>query len=96
MIQSQWSLFKAVAVGGALVGMLAAGAIVIDAYRDLKADIATMNRTIGQLEVKSGAVDPLQPGQKPPQGTGQPPKPSPSLSPPPASPAPLSPPRKGP
>ncbi len=81
-IKSQWSLFKVVAAGGALVGLLAAGAIVIDAYRDLKSDITSINRAIGQLEaVKSGVVaPPAQPSQKSPQGTAKPSQPLPPAS----------------
>jgi deoxycytidine triphosphate deaminase len=55
-LKSQWTIFKAVAVGGALVGLLAAGAIVFDAYRDLKTDVVNLNKQLGQMEGSKGSA----------------------------------------
>src|SRR3990167_9136780 len=38
-LKGEWTLFRRIAIGGAIVGLLAAGAITFDAYRDLKNDI---------------------------------------------------------
>ena len=68
-LKGEWTLFRRIAIGGAIVGLLAAGAITFDAYRDLKNDITHVRESIAKLKGAAGtapatAVQP-QPSQPP-------------------------------